>query len=113
MPISDLTSRAAVQEAMAEFRDLGREAFLAKYGFGPALQYYVEYRGRLYDSKALAGVAYGKQYPSRGTYTADRFTGGAQTAVATLRKLDFRVVSHPRAGAQRAFGQDRSTPGGS
>lgn len=34
MPHSKLTSREAVLKAIQEFDRLGREAFLAKYGFG-------------------------------------------------------------------------------
>ena len=34
MAFSDITSREAVLQAIAECDDLGRKAFLAKYGFG-------------------------------------------------------------------------------
>jgi hypothetical protein len=33
---TELTSLEAVRQAMAEFENLGRDAFLAKYGFGLA-----------------------------------------------------------------------------
>ena len=56
MSLALLTSPEAVLEAMREFDELGREGFLAKYGYGPAKAFFVEQDGHLYDSKALAGV---------------------------------------------------------
>ena len=63
MTLSDLTSREAVIEALEEFDRLGREAFLQKYGFGEGRSYFVVWNGNRYDSKAIAGVAHGHQYP--------------------------------------------------
>jgi hypothetical protein len=48
MPNS-LTDSKAVLSALHEFDTIGRDAFLAKYGFGPAKSYFVEYDGRRYD----------------------------------------------------------------
>ena len=59
MALSDLTSRAAVEAAIAEFDRVGREAFLAQHSFGPARRYMLVANGRFYDSKAIAGVAHG------------------------------------------------------
>lgn len=70
MNLSDLTDTGAVVAAMHEFDELGRDRFLAKYGFGRARTYVVEHRGRTYDSKALAAVAYGRQH--REPLRADR-----------------------------------------
>ena len=66
MALGLLTSRDAVLAAINEFDQLGREAVLRKYGFGPAKAFFVEQGGRLYDSKALAGTAVGFQHPERG-----------------------------------------------
>ena len=41
MPLSGLTSRSAVEAALDEFDELGREGFLSKYGFGKARRYFV------------------------------------------------------------------------
>jgi hypothetical protein len=38
---------------------IGREKFLAKYGFGFARSYFIEWNGEHYDSKAIAGAAHG------------------------------------------------------
>jgi 5-methylcytosine-specific restriction protein A len=57
MTLGDLTDRTAVERAIAEFDQVGRDAFLAKYGFGPARKWFVESRGKRYDSKAIAGAA--------------------------------------------------------
>ncbi len=76
MGVADLTSREAVFAAIREFDELGRERFLAKYGYGPALEYFVRHDGRLYDSKALLGAAIGHQYPERGPMLNSEFSGG-------------------------------------
>ena len=92
-PSQSSASRNAVLEAIEEFDRLGREAFLDKYDFGPAREYFVRYRGRLYDSKALSGAAYGLQFPDRRPMRSADFTGGMQTSVATLQRLGFEVIS--------------------
>src|SRR4051794_338869 len=40
--LSKLTSPQAVEAAMEEFRHLGREAFLARHGFGKARRFFVQ-----------------------------------------------------------------------
>ena len=70
--LSDLSDRAAVLRAMAEFDDLGRETFLKRYGYGPARSYFVMHKGNQYDSKAIAGVAIGKQFRASGPLAACR-----------------------------------------
>src|SRR5688572_12248556 len=79
MSLTDLTSARAVGEAMNEFDELGQEAFLKKYGFGEAREYFVRRNNRLYDSKAIVGVAYGYQFPDRGPLKAANFGGGEGT----------------------------------
>ena len=56
--LADLT-HGSVEAALAEAEAIGREAFLAKYGFGPARSYFIEWNGEHYDSKAIAGAAHG------------------------------------------------------
>jgi 5-methylcytosine-specific restriction protein A len=63
VPLTDLSSAAAVDAALDEFDQLGREAFLAKYGFGKARRYFVRRGTNYYDSKAIAGVAVKYQDP--------------------------------------------------
>lgn len=63
MKISDITSRQAVLDAVDEFEELGRDRFLNNYGFKTARNYYLKINKSYYDSKAIIGVAYGKQFP--------------------------------------------------
>lgn len=41
MTFNDLTVKSAVESAINEFEEIGREAFLSKYGFGPARSYFL------------------------------------------------------------------------
>ena len=88
----ELTSGVAVRAALAEFDRLGREAFLDKYAFGQARQYFVERDGRYYDSKAIVGAAYGFEHPTRGPLKPSDFSGGEATVQVKLEELGFRVV---------------------
>jgi hypothetical protein len=99
MTLSELTSSQAVLAAIEECDRLGRDAFLEKYGFGRARNYYLVYRGRRYDSKAIVGAAYGFQYPSRGALQSGEFSGGEQTVQAQLERLGF-VVRYLRADSE-------------
>jgi hypothetical protein len=93
MSLSELTSPTAVRKAIAEFDRLGQDLFLRKYGFGSARSYFLIYEGRQYDSKAIAGVAHGYQYPDKGPLLAKDFTGGKLSfdAGGHLVKLGFDV----------------------
>lgn len=93
MSLSLLSSPEAVRSAMAEFDELGQDEFLAKYGYRPAREYFLEEGGRRYDSKAIAGVAFGKQYPDRGPLKSDEFSGGFNTVRDKLQQLGFNIVS--------------------
>lgn len=86
----DDITRDSVMAALAEFDRLGREAFLAKHGYQPAKRYRLRHRGRLYDSKAIFGVAYGltNACPSP---EAAAFSGGARHAAGALMRLGFTV----------------------
>ena len=78
MSLSDLT-RESVRAAIEEFDRLGRDAFLAKYGFGEAREYLAEHDGRRYDSKAIAGAAHGYAKPEDGPLRHSAFSGGDAT----------------------------------
>jgi MoxR-like ATPase len=95
MTLSDLTSPQAVESAMDEYDQLGREAFLVKYGFGRAHRYFIERAGKFYDSKAIVGAAMGYEHPEHGPLTNDEFSGGEQTVQAKLEELGFEVVVDP------------------
>jgi 5-methylcytosine-specific restriction protein A len=85
----DVTERAAVLAAIEEFDRLGREAFLERHGFGRARGYFLVHDGKRYDSKAIAGVAYGYQHGT--ALTAGDFTGGDATVARLLERLGFTV----------------------
>jgi 5-methylcytosine-specific restriction enzyme A len=79
-----------VLAALVEFDAIGREAFLSKYGFRSATDYFVLHEGRLYDSKAIAGAAHGCQHGT--ALRAKEFSGGAATVAARLNSLGFLVT---------------------
>lgn len=87
-----LTDPDAVLQAIAEFRALGRRAFLKKHGFGPAQRYFLVHQGEHFDSKAIAGVAHGKQFPAFGPLTSGDFSGGESTVRSKLQSLGFTVA---------------------
>lgn len=98
MPIQDLTDPKAVIAAIEECDRLGRNVFLRKHGYGEAKEYFLKHQGRLYDSKAIVGVAFGYQYPSNGPLSASAFSGGDATVSAKLQELGFAVERIPNAG---------------
>ena len=95
MPLGTLT-RESIERAIAEFDDLGRDAFLSKYGFGRATSYALVVNGREYDPKAIAGVAYGLDHPAEGPLKNTDFSGGVQLRSA-YRPAGFDVVLRTRA----------------
>lgn len=86
--------RESIVRAAAEFDRLGRERFLSQYGFRAATKYLVRIDGRLYDSKAIVGVAYGYENPGHGPLSANEFYGGVKGdgAAAQLDRLGFEIV---------------------
>jgi len=92
MSFGDLNSSAAVEAAIEEFDAIGRAAFLDKYGYGEAREYFLVHGGRYYDSKAVVGVAHGYQFPNQGPLEATDFSGGRQTVQRKLQSLGFTVV---------------------
>ena len=103
MALNDLTAPAAVRSAVAEFDSVGRATFLQKHGFRPARDYFLVVKGRRYDSKAIAGVAHGYQFPDSGALRPAEFSGGESTVAKKLRELGFHIEG-PDAGlgAERA-----------
>lgn len=92
-------------QAIAEYDDLGRDAFLAKYGFGEALAFFLVHEGRRYDSKAIVGAAHGIEHPELGPLSNQQFSGGASSAAGVLRRLGFEVQVEMSPGRfRRVFG---------
>ncbi|MGY1640050.1 hypothetical protein ACI782_02820 [Geodermatophilus sp. SYSU D00703] len=85
--LSDLTDQSAVVAAVAEFKRLGRPAFLAKYGFAESRVYFAWVDGEHIDSKALVAAIWAHQYPDRPRLTAADFSGGRDNTGAALERL--------------------------
>ncbi len=94
MSIRKLKSPSAVVAAMKEFDAVGRTYFLEKYGFGKSREYMLrdQATGKLYDSKAIVGAAYGYNFPEEGPLNAENFSGGEATVEQVLIRLGFSVV---------------------
>lgn len=92
--LSRLQSPSAVQSALDEFSQLGRTAFLLRYGFGKSRDFMVRNpaNGELCDSKAIAGAAFGFQHPAQGPLKPADFSGGEATVTPKLQRLGFEVV---------------------
>jgi len=96
MSLRDLTDPEAVRSAIAEFRRLGRDSFLARYGFGRARDYFLIDDAERFDSKAIAAAAHGVQFPQVGPLKADQFSGGDITVRRKLEELGFVVTGPER-----------------
>ena len=102
MSLRDITDPRAVRSAIEEFRTLGRDTFLAKYGFGPARDYFLVDRNERFDSKAVAAAAHGTQFPKEGPLKAGQFSGGDATVRRKLEELGFTVTG-PEQSAQETL----------
>ena len=91
MGMKDVT-RQDVVKAIAEFDEIGRQAFLDKYGMGEANTYVIRYEGGEYDSKAIMAAAHG-YHPGFQPLAANEFSGGETHAVRYLRNLGFVIPS--------------------
>ena len=83
-------SRDSVLAAIEECDRAGRESFLAWHGFGRATAYEVVHRGRRYPSKAILGVAAGREL-GREPLRPTEFSGGAEHSARVLVRLGFTV----------------------
>lgn len=91
MSYKEINDRDAVISAIKECEKLGRKAFLKKYGFGKAKNYFVVFSGKQYDSKAILGAAHGFQFIS--PLTPYDFSGGKNTVVPVFKKMGFEVIA--------------------
>lgn len=94
--LSLLTSPDAVKAALAECDELGRDAFLKKYGYKYSRLYPLQYGEKVYDSKAIVGVAFGKQHGA--PLKAREFSGGMATVAPVLARLGFPISKRPHPG---------------
>lgn len=101
VPVSDRTyasamrkgaiSREDVLKAVAEYDELGRERFLSEYGYKPATGYLLVHEDRMYDSKAIAGVAH--KFGQGRALRPDELIGGRSHAARWLARLGFVIRS--------------------
>jgi MoxR-like ATPase len=108
-----VTQPQAVWAAIDEYDRLGAHAFHEKYGFGPADEYFVPARGRLYDSKAILAAAQAYEHPNLGP-GRNEFSGGAEVQ-RRLSRLGFTMRRDRRCGdflkllpGLRVYGKDSS-----
>lgn len=94
MGLTDLT-KGAVEAALSEYDTLGRDAFLSKYGFADAKRYWIEWQGKQYPSKAVAGVAH-RYVGGKELLPSASFTGGEGSVVRKLRELGFEIAGQER-----------------
>lgn len=87
--LTDLT-RAAVLGAVRRFDDEGRQAFLSRRGYRPALRHVLAIGPRRYPSKAIVGAAL--------DLAPQDFSGGQATVARQLRKLGFSVIDRAKRG---------------
>lgn len=99
MALSNIKSRKAILSAINEYNKLGRDVFLNKYGFRPARLYFLAYDGKLYDAKAIIGVAHRYEFPQKGPLKPAEFSGGERTVKQKLEELGFKVRG-PRPGCR-------------
>lgn len=81
--------------ACAEYDRLGQQRFLEQHRFGEATKYLLRVDGRLYDSKAIVGVAYSYEHPAEGVLSAHDFSGGMSSGAAAWQPelLGFEIVT--------------------
>jgi 5-methylcytosine-specific restriction enzyme A len=86
-------SRDDILKTLEEYDQLGRRAFLDRYGYGEATAYLLVHEGKEYDSKAIAGVAHKHRHGM--PLGNGEFSGGVGSgqAVAWLRREGFTVRS--------------------
>ncbi|HLA33035.1 MAG TPA: HNH endonuclease signature motif containing protein [Pseudomonas sp.] len=101
--LNQLTSPESVLAAIRECDESGREEFLRRYGYKHSRNYLLHHNGQVYDSKAIAGVAYGKQHGV--ALKASEFSGGEATVIPCLRRLGFVAGKNEHPATQLVRGK--------
>lgn len=92
--IRDLSDQQAIDDSIVEFDQIGRDAFLEKYGFGEAREYFVVTDSGRYDSKAIFAAAWLREHGE--ALTPSDFSGGRHGAAGRLIELGYTVESDDR-----------------
>ncbi|MEJ1155151.1 hypothetical protein [Microbacterium marmarense] len=98
---ADLSDPNAIEAALGEFDRLGRWAFLDKYGFGEAREYFLVTDDGRYDSKAIFAAAYEVQYGV--AVSSSEISGGKSGAARRLQELGFVVEGLDVERGRRTF----------
>lgn len=98
---AELTDVAAVERALEEFDRLGRHAFLQKYGYGEAREYFLVTESGRYDSKAIFAAAY--EYQHGIALANDEINGGRGAAASRLAELGFDIEGLNDSRNRRTF----------
>ncbi|SDW04394.1 putative restriction endonuclease [Arthrobacter sp. cf158] len=109
--LSELTDASAIARTVAEFKTLGRSAFLEKYEQQASHRYFADVDGTLVDSKPLLAVAYGKQHPASGPLSIHLFSGGEETR-RTLKRFGIDLVIRGDAQPAPQYGEIPECPPG-
>jgi hypothetical protein len=83
----------AVLEAISEHDRLGRDVFLQTYHFGKPKEYFVQYKGEFYPSKAIMGVAFAMMPSTQRALKPSEFSGGKRAAVRYFERMGFKVFT--------------------
>ena len=82
-------TRTEVLRAIAEYDQLGPEAFFSAHGFAPTTTYDLVWEERRYPPKAILGTAY--EFAVGQRLASGDFEGGKSGAVKVLGNLGFTV----------------------
>jgi 5-methylcytosine-specific restriction protein A len=84
IPLSEVTA-SDIKEAIRLFNRFGREKFLELYGYKPSHTFRLKVGKRLYDSKAIIGVAAGLE--------ASDFSGGTSRLLPVCRRCGYQLFN--------------------
>jgi hypothetical protein len=104
-------TRQHILQAIADWDDRGRDAFLGVYGFAPTAGSPLIHDDRVYDAQAILGVAH--RYATGRVATAEEFRSSPVAVADLLRKRGFDVPgaapSAPAAPARRTTARASSS----
>lgn len=101
MALSDVTIDSVLR-AVEEYRALGQNAFLEKYGFGKSTRYLLRIDGEDFDSKAIVGAAPG----FGGPYVAALAAADRSAKVGSAIGLSLAAISHAKLDDMNAAKKD-------